>query len=1572
MSIDSCQSVGALIGLKDQLVLTNHDRHDPALSPVRKVLISEGKVLHAATKGHIQVVIEKDCKREAHAYDVDNQLGRLISNGSCQSKLFLCYLHALTSFCIPDPLTGRTGTEEALGILNFAAVRSFDVLSQENIDMLGEIARLTPGRKYYPAHERVMQTVDWMPELSSLSQHGFFFEYRWMKFPRTYLVATYIEPPAMDEVSSNLLGRDNIRAAAFRLSEFGAERHKIQMDVEYASRDRGSTVNWSRSFSIARVVFSGQSVLAEPLPASVNNHLWSYLANGPKIDVHQGNTQFTMARIAYDAGILKESAQFVIQHWPTLHKSVIPMVCKFKLMIWLATLSYADDADMNVIQILASFRTTPNLTTLTTPTAVSGSFVPSAGAYLNFSDLEYCLWPEVKPYHRCPEVVARLNSQELFEYHQRTAVGTLATCLHKQWPCKSPTIPSDHGNFSDWKTHIELWGLPPRLEKLFEKPHDNFRFQAYLQEIAKRLPSALLPPQPASSMMTTPEWDLLRERRFIDTDTLFRHTPLMVPATDFPQLDYTALGANSKREYRLPKLLHRLRDKTQKNMSNNMTPSREEIVGYLQACRQDVQHRHRAMLEAIFITGARQSTVPSRMHNFFQMPRVTPLSILRRLDKDRFGSSPPAWEKYIASYGVALTNLQRAERMLSCWGDSVALANELRNPGHTNWDPLVYPDTLLLEIESGIMVRGVQQEIADKMRNPPLGANAVLQLNMGEGKSSVIVPMVASSSADGSCILMCIESEISGKSDVSRLLLQTKDFLEKHVRNIVDESDENFSPKFELVYTMGIQQSIEHSPDRWVCVHDVLDAIRKLLPETRAGDSTSMEISSWPRGGFPRLRILNDSACTRLFQGVAWRLSRDGTTCLPMAKHPVATREAVFTYITKPRLTEEETNVIEQSGLWMSPTMETLLLLRGLFAQGILSFVFSQKRWRVDYGPDETRNPKTRLAVPYRAMDSPAARSEFSHPEVIIILTSLSYYYEGLKDGDLFLAFRHLVGADLADIKYDAWAADSNDLPLAFRQLSGINLEDDHVCTKVLFPCLRFAKSVIDYFLANIVFSKELKEFPHKLSASGWDIGGIKSHPTTGFSGTNDSRAFLPLTVSQLDDPGQQHTNAQHCWTAGIMCKHFIHRLLRVNPMPCMRMRKLGKGQSVVFCVPNEIQQKVSSLPHVHNPTEIDVSDVLEWAISETFVDLHRGIWLWANQGRRHQRHQLLWEKAYVNGSTAFDAAHAEKFLEEEAQTLDSRYRPAQQASEELIHSSDNARVDPTTKRLLSFGGTDSDSSTFREEQERELSPEIEQEREIQRPPPVSPRQHSIHQDIRSLISDGILDPASKAWMPAFISLGTTSASSHYKVENFPQRILVTEDFTQTIIPKLPSCQEYVSDFFQRSVQWILTRALEGGVIDVAMIISPYEAQELLPELKRSKFVSLHLYAPRPNLGFTPLDTLDLYTVPRRELTWSLPRSSITELNLFSGQLYFKSAEEYVSACEFLGLAPGFGDTDTPDSTALVDGQIDLQDSNMCDAGLINFVRTLMMKIRRDCDSIDKTHVGRVLDSTSLGPDDFE
>lgn len=54
-----------------------------------------------------------------------------------------------------------------------------------------------------------------------------------------------------------------------------------------------------------------------------------------------------------------------------------------------------------------------------------------------------------------------------------------------------------------------------------------------------------------------------------------------------------------------------------------------------------------------------------------------------------------------------------------------------------------------------------------------------------------------------------------------------------------------------------------------------------------------------------------------------------------------------------------------------------------------------------------------------------------------------------------------------------------------------------------------------------------MKEFPQKLSASGWDLGAVKIHPTTGFSGTIDSKSFLPFDVQYLDLPDQKGTNAR-------------------------------------------------------------------------------------------------------------------------------------------------------------------------------------------------------------------------------------------------------------------------------------------------------------------------------------------------------------------------------------------------------------------------------------------------------------
>lgn len=92
--------------------------------------------------------------------------------------------------------------------------------------------------------------------------------------------------------------------------------------------------------------------------------------------------------------------------------------------------------------------------------------------------------------------------------------------------------------------------------------------------------------------------------------------------------------------------------------------------------------------------------------------------------------------------------------------------------------------------------------------------------------------------------------------------------------------------------------------------------------------------------------------------------------------------------------------------------------------------------------------------------------------------------------------------------------------------MSGINLSDPAQLSQEVFPLLRLAKGAIDFYMSSIVFPKEMKEFPHKLSSSGWDIARAKVQLKTGFSGTNDSRYILPLFISQCDLPLQLHINA--------------------------------------------------------------------------------------------------------------------------------------------------------------------------------------------------------------------------------------------------------------------------------------------------------------------------------------------------------------------------------------------------------------------------------------------------------------
>lgn len=80
------------------------------------------------------------------------------------------------------------------------------------------------------------------------------------------------------------------------------------------------------------------------------------------------------------------------------------------------------------------------------------------------------------------------------------------------------------------------------------------------------------------------------------------------------------------------------------------------------------------------------------------------------------------------------------------------------------------------------------------------------------------------------------------------------------------------------------------------------------------------------------------------------------------------------------------------------------------------------------------------------------------------------------------------------------------------------------------------------------------------------------------------------------------------------------------------------------------------------------------------------------------------------------------------------------------------------------------DNATLREEQEHELSPEIEQERQVERPLALAPYNHSVHRDVKRFVHQGIIDYDSDAFQPAFelsVTRAPTNVSNHQHLDSF-------------------------------------------------------------------------------------------------------------------------------------------------------------------------------------------------------------
>ncbi|KAK5993505.1 hypothetical protein PT974_06937 [Cladobotryum mycophilum] len=1786
MQVDANQSMGTLVGFASKLVM--RDSHKPE---VRMVIIPEGEINFGrdSSIGHVRATVNYGTARRVQRYLIDSQLRRLVDNATVQSKLFLAYIHALTSYCIPDPFLGRTGTEEALSILQSASIRSIDNLAQDSVKVLLDIASLTPRRAFYPEHLRTMQKVDWCHELSFVTQDSRFYKIVNRILDRVS-VMSFLYPSDTANTKDDvvlmhadfwLVEREIVQNSRYQVSNYGAEEFASTHDIEYASRDRR---------------ISSQVVLASETAIKVYNSIGTIerpVDNGLMLDLlytHLSHKDGTPAirnmprlqEMEYGAAWLEDPQAFLSAYWCRLHyafQTSKQWMNKFQVMIWLTTLAYSSKCNTHVLQALRILSLSAPLSASRLPEALL--YFLAEGYTVKKNQLDSIVKSAGRRFHdKCPEMSIRRHYDESYADTQRRRENSYLTMrrdafnsfvdeLVQQWPCATPSQPRQ----LSYQSYIDVSSAMDDVKAKWKVWYENYLFREYLQEFVHRLSETKKGStdhiQISHLVYQSPA---IRPQGFISVGDVFSNLPPRIVKEEV-SLDLTTLlqtsSTNDEASNKLNELLHHLKaqakfdferqylselrcslknlqDRKVMQLNENFMSMRAMVFEvHLEQCKTRVQDTYDKLCEAVLPSQAlpHQISDGRKMVDSIALaagfwPRLSPTFFLQQLGRNQWLSLTDSWKKAITAYGLAITAFQQAQRLVQLENNEIDLLREIENGGHKAWDPCQYPEWLLLECESGIIIRDVQHQIAEQMIAPENNGNAVMQLNMGEGKSSVIVPIAATALSNGSQIvrvivakpqakqmhqmlvsklsglldrpifrmpfsrairmdakkasivhelalrcmseggvmmvqpehllsfqLMGLECQIDGNDEVAQPLLAVQQLFDKSSRDIVDESDENFSVKFELIYTIGLQRPIEHTPDRWVVIQEVLARFALICSKLKNSFPESIDIDDRHPERFPRMRILGADAEWAILSSLADSICSTGMT-------------GVF---------------------WDDITVNYILLLRGLFSGGILAFAFGQKRWRVDYGTDPNRDTKTLLAVPFRAKDNPTPRSEFSHPDVVILLTCLSYYYSGLKNGELFESLDLLIRSDSADLEYHAWVKTAPQLPHAFRQLTCINIRDRVQCVKEIFPKLRYSKGAIDYFLSRMVFAKESREFPHKLSASGWDLGKTKTNPTTGFSGTNDSRYVLPVAIRQLDLPEQNHTNApvlkyllrpengirlmpKEMTAATLESDSLLKMMLEIGPnarvildvgaqiidlnnlqfakkwlesykdkdqvqavvffsdvdeltvvdksgkveplqispfatqldqclvfldeahtrgtdlrMPeyyqaavtlganltkdklvqaCMRMRKLGKGQSVVFCIPREIEQKIlmQQRSELLATQKITVSDVLYWTISETWRDLQRTVPLWLTQGVRFYEQDAFWKQSTDSSGSDEKTEWAKQFLEDEAQSLDFRYRPrAGLESAQLIQRAGPAMRLEFQRRCEEFGLKDFRSSALQEEQERELSPETERERQVEPIPQVEPQKHSCHADLVHFIERGEFPTNFTTFKTAFQALGDTSAARHFDVREFHSSIWVTEDFSRTV--RMNRSLNNCTDLFQRPVHWILTRNDPTNSISQLVIISPWEAHQLLGKIETCRNVTLRLYAPRNNLGFKPLDKLTLYTVPLRKKKPVLPHIMMVELNIFAGQLYLSSFQEYVQVCDKLGLAWSAPDDSVilgPDGfipPGIIGGHIVNKSGFM--KSPVQFLKVLITKIRRNCEVIERTHIGKVLDGVLLVQDDF-
>ena len=800
--IDDNQDAGTLYGLESKLVL-----RDISNSTKRSIAVAIGSTALQRYMGHVRVRIqhpEHYCR-----FSINTVLNRLECPAEPRVVYMKAYCHAITTFVLADPLTGRTGTEEALHSLSSGISQPWAPVDEEAYRLLSCIADLTPRRVYYPMEMKVMQNVFWTESLLFQAQDDRFHPavsgilrqcrllYRFNSGAR--------EPPHRESISDlHLLERARVRNCAHRLS-WSVDRLEKRSDIAYLARDRVSSASRANAFEAATLIKRWSRRIA------VSSDLATLLQSWPVIQGYQEDQSFQLY-------LLDELINLdVASHWGSLFRYCQELHRTedlYKAIFFFATVSFGRKADMVVVRTLIAFTVMGEFQSLSGPEW--GSFTEFRKGQVPTVDyLVDLMSPSILAYPQDERSLIggiSLNTKQRrklemaqFKYEKETKEGckSLAKYLLSQWPCQTPSPP----NHNDYQ-NINLESASLLVQSKWQLLFKNYELSAHLQDVqrildlcrpatkipvleSKLLDQGVYPTFSTTSVVLTLQHVMNEAESHFRSDSNFSSVEadgshvvppsiaLEVPRPQQPDPAQPDLSLDSSQnalkravlepvetscpelielqnivwpllqnentvrraygEY-LHKSLAALRDFKGREVRELRPVDHARLVNALPTCQEAIK----LQFDIICRNLTRNSSFVWLSYGGL-WPNLTPITLLETLGSNSSTKCSGRLKDAVVTYGELITMWQRLMRIDAAINNrnTLQLREQLENEGHVEWRPMDHPDWLLLEIENNILIRNDQYRVAKAMIEPASGSNSVLQMNMGQGKSSVIIPMIA-------------------------------------------------------------------------------------------------------------------------------------------------------------------------------------------------------------------------------------------------------------------------------------------------------------------------------------------------------------------------------------------------------------------------------------------------------------------------------------------------------------------------------------------------------------------------------------------------------------------------------------------------------------------------------------------------------------------------------------------------------------------------------------------------------------------------------------------------------------